>query len=329
MTNPSPDYVEKPSCFGLLWQGDYDEEYCKGCAVKNECLHVFALEQLPRVRSELGPKATLKIIAEHTKVMPEAIVDAVAYRRAHLTKPHDTSDISKAFDVGDEESVPLSPDSDLAANHIDVEFNLVNNAEEKPVAKKKKAPAKKKAKRKAKSRSVDRPRRAGPAQRASGPVMTKLSSTSVKRATALALQTRNWGDDKKRWQRERDRTPAIAALTRGSTLTREYKGETFKVKVLASSYKILNSSEEHPTLYSVTKAITGLYERQSQRKTTGEEKSRPNGQRKLTNWSATKFWAKALSEALYGKQKVLPRKHPSEAASRRKRRAKAKSRKVK
>ena len=80
MVTLSPDYVEKPSCFGLLWQGDHDEEYCKGCGVKDQCLHVCAIEQLPRVRADLGPKATLKIIAGHTKVMPEAIVDAVAYR---------------------------------------------------------------------------------------------------------------------------------------------------------------------------------------------------------------------------------------------------------
>lgn len=310
--NGLPDYAGNPPCFGILWQGDHDEEYCRGCAIKGKCLDLFATEHIPRVREVLGPQATLKVIAERTKVMPEAILEALKYAKVQREASGDAKAVTP-------EDVTIEATEKI--ENIKKETKAMSR-------KKKKAGAKKKAtKRKAKPRRVDRPRKAGPVQRASGPVMAKLSLASVKHATALASQTRNWGDNEKRWQRERDRVPAIAALIQGSVIRREYKGKIFEVKVLDGRYKIIQTGEEYPTLYAVTKAITGLHARQSQRKKPGNEESRPEGHRKLSNWSATKFFAIALREALYGKQKELPRKHPPKAKVKRKQRMKTKAKK--
>ncbi len=98
----------------------------------------------------------------------------------------------------------------------------------------------------------------------------------------------------------------MASLARGATGLREYNGIQYHIKVLKGRYKVVETREEHWTLYDVMKMHTGLHQR---------------GGRKLTNWSVPKFYRKALEMALHGPQKTLPRKHPSQAEAKRKSRA--------
>jgi hypothetical protein len=104
-----------------------------------------------------------------------------------------------------------------------------------------------------------------------------------------------WGKHtfKARWLRERQRCPAIAKLTPGNNIVREYKGIEHTVKVLHGRY--VYDGKEYPTLYEVTKAITGTRPANKQRRTAGDESSRPDGKRQLCNWSATRFFTAALA----------------------------------
>ncbi len=61
--------------------------------------------------------------------------------------------------------------------------------------------------------------------------------------------------DATRWERERTRSPLIARLTPGMVLRREHKDVRYEVKVVSDGYSY--DDTKYPTLYSVTKAITG------------------------------------------------------------------------
>lgn len=91
--------------------------------------------------------------------------------------------------------------------------------------------------------------------------------------------------DHGRWERERERSPEIGALTPGMRLRRTFKGEDYQVVVVSSGY--VYDGEYYPTLYSVTKEITGTHEAPRQ---LAKDGTRPKGTRSLSNWSATKFW---------------------------------------
>jgi hypothetical protein len=256
------------------------------------------------------------------RVCPEAVSDGIKYALKIPTAPpletiapHPTSDISKAFDPGEpdfeealEGEISVEPDADSKENEMPSE--KPGAAEAKP---KKAAATKKKAKKKANKRTVSRPPTTGSVQSASGPV-SELTTEAVRHATALASQTRTWGDGPTRHQRERDRNPAVAALARGSIIRRVYKKTPYHIKVLRGRYLIEELNQEHWTLYSVMKAITGLYAR---------------GPEKKTNWSVPRFFKVALETALGGEKRVAPKKTGSRSKKKAKSKKKPKAKKSK
>lgn len=117
---------------------------------------------------------------------------------------------------------------------------------------------------------------------------------SAKSATAPAaskklkcLEPDPWGKHTwmQRWTRERDRSPLVKKLKDGMVLKREYQGQTHQVKVLKRYYRY--QGQEHPTLYSIVKLITGTQQAPRQKTKDGK---RPEGHRQLCNWSAPKFF---------------------------------------
>jgi len=140
-----------------------------------------------------------------------------------------------------------------------------------------------------------------PTPRAAGP-SSGINEAASKKSRAKPRKKRRsrrrgspWGKHtfQARWLRERERSPAIAKLTPGHNIVREYKGAKHTVKVLQGRY--VYEGREYPTLYEVTKVITGTRPAQKQRRTAGDESSRPDGKRQLCNWSATRFFEAALA----------------------------------
>lgn len=122
----------------------------------------------------------------------------------------------------------------------------------------------------------------------------KPSSKTSKRRRSRSRGS-PWGKHtfKARWLRERERSPAIGKLTPGHNIAREFGGTRHTVKVLHGRY--VYDGREYPTLYEVTKVITGTRSAKKQRRTAGDESTRPDGKRQLCNWSATRFFAAALA----------------------------------
>lgn len=148
----------------------------------------------------------------------------------------------------------------------------------------------------------DRPFMTGSAQPATGPVereqanRNKTASRALQRDVKPPRKTppgqpvnrkREWSPkrDKSRWLREREKNPAIAALTPGIILRREYRGNWYEVKVVQGGY--IYDKHLYPTLYAVVKVIVGTKEVPRQRNKDGH---RPAGSRNLCNWSACRFW---------------------------------------
>lgn len=82
-----------------------------------------------------------------------------------------------------------------------------------------------------------------------------------------------------RWNRERLRSPEIAAIAVGAKLTREFNKRVYEVECCDGYW--LYDSREFPTLYAVTMEITGSKEYD---RADGKEK------RTMSNWSACRFF---------------------------------------
>jgi hypothetical protein len=136
-----------------------------------------------------------------------------------------------------------------------------------------KSRAPKKAPPKAKAKQAAKPKAKAPA--------SKKKKPSVQTAAAPASKT---GEKLSRWERERNRSKAIAALTPGTVLKTTYKGEEYQCKVLKGAYQY--QGEEYPTLYAVTAAAIGTVARPKQ----VQGSHRPEGERHTCNYSAAKFW---------------------------------------
>ncbi len=84
---------------------------------------------------------------------------------------------------------------------------------------------------------------------------------------------------KSRWNRERARSPEIAQILVGSSISREFNGEVHVVECHDGHW--LYKSKVFPTLYSVTMEITGAREYD---RADGKDK------RTMSNWSAARFF---------------------------------------
>jgi len=147
-----------------------------------------------------------------------------------------------------------------------------------------------------------RPTMAGSADAAADPAPKswgasgKVAGAAVERAPRLGLEWKARYDEK-RWRRERERSPEIAALTPGRLLRVSHHDQWYECKVMKRGYVFQNRL--YPTLYAVTKAAVGVREVPRQLK----HGHRPEGVRYLSPYSAAKFWKLGRYE-----NKRLPKK---------------------
>lgn len=83
----------------------------------------------------------------------------------------------------------------------------------------------------------------------------------------------------RRWLRERQRSPEIAAIPCGNSVSREYHGSVHTA-TCCDGYWLYNGVE-YPTLYTVAMAITGAKE---------YERADKQAKRTMSNWSAVRFF---------------------------------------
>lgn len=83
-----------------------------------------------------------------------------------------------------------------------------------------------------------------------------------------------------RWARERRRSPEIAAVKVGETVSREFHGVTYEALCCEGHW--LFQGKQYPTLYTVVLAITGP--REYPRSDGAQER------RSMSNWSAARFF---------------------------------------
>lgn len=244
---------EQPECFGLFYEGNVageDGEDCRECIFAAYCYKKFLAETLPETLEKLGP-VTPGEIADHMGLSLSAIMQAMKdYKAVQAAEKKMAKAVEKAQAVAEPEPVPTIDEPPQ-----EPEVEEPENPTQAESAKRAKASVK----------SVKK-------------VVKLKTAKTAKTAEAPAdtAQSRGWSSehDAARWERERKRSKKIAALKAGSFLTREYRGQTYEVAILKQGY--LYDGMEYPTLYAVTKEITG-------------ERVGPNG-RKLANWSAAKFW---------------------------------------
>lgn len=149
-----------------------------------------------------------------------------------------------------------------------------------------KKPTKKKAPPRKKKAAPVNPQGAGAAKHAAAPV-SMSKTTSAQHAGGSG---REWSPeyDGIRFNREREKNPLIRNLLPGYTLMREYpakSGQEYKIQVHKDHYTC--QGQRFPTLQAVTDAITGVKEYPCQLLPDG---SRPEGVRKMSNWSAVRFF---------------------------------------
>lgn len=191
-------------------------------------------------------------------------------------------------------------------------------ATKKPGAKKKptkkppgkKAPSKKKAPAKGKGAPANF-RKAGAASRVAAPAKRRTAKLAARAKAPVGSRTWSPGHNLARFKRERKRSPLIRQLKPGYVLNREFPlGSGIKHRVVVGKDHYKYRGKEHPTLYSVVKAIMGTKAHKKQCRSDG---TRPRGTRELISWSAAKFFGLAklmltLQEERKGEGKESARK---------------------
>lgn len=136
---------------------------------------------------------------------------------------------------------------------------------------------------------------AGAARPAAAPV--RQQAGLVPNVEGLAGEPRRWLDpgvqkrwspeyDLRRWERERQRNVWLARLPLGTLLEAQYQGQHYQTRIQRGRY--VCRGWWFPTLYSLTKAITGV--KDYTRRTPIGPLSKGAMKRTLTAWSANKFW---------------------------------------
>jgi hypothetical protein len=141
-----------------------------------------------------------------------------------------------------------------------------------------------------------RPPKAGASvKRASAPAST-TTATSARSAKAQDdLPQADEAKMLKRWLRERRKNKLIGALLPNMLLRKVWKGEQYEVKVGQGYY--LYQGVKYATLYEVTGEITGWREYPKQM----VDGVRPEGTRRMSAWSPTRFWELKKLVAQLGK----------------------------
>lgn len=344
---------DRPECYGILWEGLADRP-CKGCQVQTGCLRVFALETLPAARStyqqEHGELPTLEQLSELTQVHPDALLLAMQEldrHRAELAKAAEVEPEPQEEEAASEPEEPLTPEipedqlcpkcgEPLGPPNERGLYRCVNrhtwNAQELVSA-----PIEYEVE-DAVEAAPDRPTEADsvPSVTGSASIPEEKSEEAAPPAKALADKRKPkrprtkkkrvkrpkdegyqpWGPHtfKERNQREKDRSPLIASLRPGTKLRREWHGVLYEVTIRKHGYWF--NGQEYPTLYAVTKEITGTKSRPKQ---LDQEGDRPKGKRQVCNWSATRFWNLTGAASRFATQKegdLLNPKPPKKAKKR-------------
>jgi len=252
----------------------------------------------------------------------EAVEEAAAAQEAEEVLP-DMEDLAKAEEFEPEEAPAPQPEGEhtVTKKKATKKPPTKKKAAKKPPVKKataKKVATKKKATKKvAKKASKKRPpQRAASVKRARAAAtkgvtkhwhVQKVAIAEYEKQLAMLAKSarapvgerdREWSPEAhlNRFYAEKKRSPLLAHIPIGAKLSREYGKKMLEVEVTEVGY--LHKGKMWPTLYSLTKHLTGTSEAPAQRKEAGKEETRPEGTRQLCNWSAPKFWrVKTLLEA--------------------------------
>ncbi len=273
------DVPEKPACFGVFWDAVGDDN-CQVCQVQRSCSMQFSKTINTLIK---GGAVTVSALTTATGVGSDAVRLAVQ-KAGHAISEDGSIAVPETPDVQDQ------PSGDVEA------------APAKKKGGRKKRPPKKKV------AAVEVPTVAGSAQAVSEPAQPPIPPTdSAPRVGAPAVDGMSEAGRQQAFARERRRSPLIAGLTPGVSLTRHFKGEEHRVQVEAGHY--LYRGQKFPTLYAVTVAITGSREYPGQLitpKSQDKDSIERYNPRKMSAWSSTRFWRlreNAISKT--GVQKAL------------------------
>jgi hypothetical protein len=97
-----------------------------------------------------------------------------------------------------------------------------------------------------------------------------------------------------RYMRERQRLPMLKRIPYGALLIRSFAGQTYKVRIRDGFYEV--EDQHFPTLYAVALYITGKKQHRRSRAT----RQTSNTTRHMGNYSAKKFFFRAIEQALPG-----------------------------
>lgn len=269
-----------PTCFGALWEADQNP-LCQGCQVQTACLHKMAHDALPQAVHAVGgvlPKA----LADHMGIEISAVRFAVEFAEL-LEQQKDTGALSPPNESPKSASTkPPSP-----AQSLPKKKKTPKSSSRKTSAKNASAPASKSAASIAKTASA-------PAVSAAPTSQTDpLPPRAVKKKPTRTPKV-PWGEHTfmNRWLRERETFPMLILVQPGQTIRRTYLGRKIEVRVQVGYY--IYDKQKFPTLYSIVKEVTGAVAYPKAPDATGV---RPQGQRSISNWSATRFFALAVREA--------------------------------
>lgn len=302
-----------------------------GLAVLAEELRVSPDAITVALEKNGAPKvARLQAVPPPQPVAPAPVQDAVPSEPAPVAAPEQP--VAEAGDAvkksGKKEAAAAKKaEAEAAKAAKEAEKKAKAEAKEKAAEEKRAAKEAEKAKKQAEKEAAakaaeptENPSVAAPAS----PAGVAAEARKAKRAGPVAVRADRrlehpWGEHtfQSRWQRERERTPEIAALKTGQVLTVPFDGKEHQVTVLKEGYQY--DGNRFPTLYSIVKEITGTVERQKQL----IEGKRPQGTRQLCNWSAVRFFrlrnkgaAKVARVQMTKPGKQSPKKKPVKSAKR-------------
>ena len=141
-----------------------------------------------------------------------------------------------------------------------------------------------------------RPPKAGASvKRASAPASTTTAKSARSAKARAALPQADEARMLKRWLRERRKNKLIGKLVPDMLLRKTWKEHEYEVKVCQGYY--LYGGEKYATLYEVTGEITGWREYPKQM----VDGVRPEGTRRMSAWSPSRFWELPKLVAQLGK----------------------------
>lgn len=278
------DLAAEVTCYGKFWDPEHPD--CIGCFVQARCVPFMGRVTLPNAAKDLGRSlASISNVelGEHLQIPPKAA--------AWLRRVHEEPELGLPERDANGRLVP----KDVSGSERDVEEELKLKPEPTPKPRKQKKPPKKKTETK---RNPSRARAAkGQPTRAVSVTKRKEPQRSKKVEDRRKGRKQNSDSPKKtvkhhwgthtyarRWTTERATSPLIARIPIGGLLRRWWEGSWRDVRCKEGYWAY--EEKRFPTLHSVVEAITGTKDYPAQIR----GGKRPKGTRKMTAWSARKFF---------------------------------------